>query len=228
MSDEISASLFEQAQQFADVLTNSLQGALPNAPEATAEVVDDRVVVAPREAVRLLVDGEHLANLVVRFRCQEDSRGEWLAVESSSYALIAQLDRIPVIRFDYLRHPGPRPGAHIQVHAHRGALTHLLSKSGHAKPHDISSLHIPVGGARLRPCLEDVIQFLIAECGFDAVPGWQARLNEGRAEWRRGQVKALVRDFPAEAVDTLERLGFTVAPPAEGLPATLDKALHTW
>jgi hypothetical protein len=67
-------------------------------------------------------------------------------------------------------------------------------------PHDISALHIPVGGSRFRPCLEDVIQFLIEECLFDSLPRWREAVEEGRASWRRIQARAVVRDFPREAI----------------------------
>ncbi len=99
------------------------------------------------------------------------------------------------------------------MHAHRGALSHLLSQSGHPKPHEMSALHIPVGGARFRPCLEDVIQFLLEECQFDHEPGWREAVEAGRAAWRQTQARAVVRDFQREAVDVLEDLGYTVKLP---------------
>jgi hypothetical protein len=71
------------------------------------------------------------------------------------------------------------PHAHIQVHAHRGALSYLLSLAEHRTPHETASLHIPVGGSRLRPCIEDLLQFLIDECGFDALDGWKERVESG-------------------------------------------------
>lgn len=222
--------LEEQAFKFADELTSVLQGALPGAPGASAEVSDasGRVIVKPDSPVKLFVNGVPLATLDVRLRCELDSRGTWLAIESSSFTLSASVDRTPVIRFDFLRSPRTCPSAHIQVHAHRGALTHLLSQSGHDRPHDMSALHIPVGGSRLRPCLEDVVQFLVEECHFDKMNEYRAALESGRARWRRIQAKAIVRDFPAEAVETLESLGFTIVPPSAGVSTTPEKVLHTW
>lgn len=227
---ESTESLYEQAEAFARELTETLVGSLPASPEAVAEVADaaERVIVRPERDVPLLIEGKRFGDLRVRIRCQLDSRGTWLAVESSDFQLVAAVDRAPIIRFDYLRQPKSVPAAHVQVHAHRGALTHLLSQAGHPKPHDIAALHVPVGGARLRPCLEDVIQFLIADCGFDAAHGWQNVLNAGRARWRRTQAKAITRDFPAEAVEVLESLGYAVTLPDGGHPASSDKALYSW
>jgi hypothetical protein len=223
-------TLVEQAERFATDLSATLQGALPHSPSAKAEVSEAserRVVVRPEREFNLFVKEEPLAVLDIRLRCQLDSRGKWLAVEDSSYALIAKVDRTPVIRFDYLRKPNTCPSAHVQVHAHRGALTHLLSRAGHEKPHDMSALHIPVGGSRFRPCLEDVVQFLIEECRFDAVGSWRAAIEEGRATWRRTQVKAVVRDFPTEAAEALERLGYSISAPKE--PRTLsDRPRFSW
>lgn len=187
-----------------------------------------RVVVHPVGDVSLFVRGEELAKLDIRLRCQLDSRGTWLAIESSTFMLTATLDRTPVLRFDYLRKANSCPGAHVQVHGHRGALTHLLSQSGHPKPHDMSALHIPVGGSRFRPCLEDVVQFLIEECLFDSVSTWRTAVEEGRTSWRRTQVSAVVRDFHLEAATALRSLGYEVGPPPENLPDPSPKAMHAW
>jgi hypothetical protein len=227
---ESGQSLGEQAKQFAAALTETLQATLPGAPEAIAEMAEQagRVVVRPGGDVPLHLNTRVLARLDVRLRCQLDSSGTWLAIESSSFSLVASLDRAPVIRFDYLREPTTAPAAHVQVHAHRGALTHLLSQAGHPKPHDIGALHIPVGGARFRPCLEDVLQFLITDCRFDGHPNWQQAVLAGRERWRRVQARAVTRDFPAEAVETLIALGYEVTPPSGGHPPSPEKALRGW
>lgn len=224
----LDGSLIEQAEAFAQDLTALLHGTLPQAPLAIAELSGERVVVRPEANVALFVNGQQLATLDVHLHCRLDARGTWLAIEKSTFGLTARVDRTPVLRFDYLRDAVACPGAHIQVHAHRGALTHLLSQSGHPKPHEMSSLHMPVGGSRFRPCLEDVIQFLIDECQFDSVDGWKRAVEAGRADWRRKQVKAVVRDFHAEAAAALGDLGYTVEAPSSSAPETSPKALHAW
>lgn len=223
-------SLDDQADRFAAELTDTLQSVLPNAPPALAEVAEraGRVVIRPDGEVLLYVNGRPLARLEVRLRCELDSRGTWLAIETSSFGLVALLDRAPVIRFDYLRQPKSVPAAHVQVHAHRGALTHLLSQAGHSKPHDMGSLHIPVGGARFRPCLEDVLHFLIGDCGFDGLPTWSDAVFAGRERWRKIQARAVARDFPQEAAETLVSLGYEVTPPGGVHPPPREKALHSW
>jgi hypothetical protein len=163
--------------------------------------------------IPLMVSGENLARLKIDIWCCLDSHQQFLAVEESTYQLIAQVDRAPIIRFEYERGAASKPRAHIQVHAHRGALSHLLSQARHPTPHSMESLHLPVGGDRFRPCLEDVIQFLVAECRFDCQEGWRMAIEAGRERWRRTQVRTVVRDSPSEATSMLRALGYTVLAP---------------
>jgi len=220
-------SVADQALEFAQELGALLSRTLPSAPNVNAEFIEDRAVVRPDEAVPVLVAGERLASLEVHLRCMPDHRGEWLAVESSTFKVSLDVDRTPLLRIEFLRSPHTAPSAHLQIHAQRGALTHLLSKAGHGAPHEMSKLHFPLGGARYRPCLEDVIQFLISECRVDSLPNWEDAVCEGRETWRRKQARAVARDFPTEAAETLKRLGYSVTAPPE-VPPTAERALHHW
>lgn len=222
------SSLIAQAETLARDLTSLLKGSLPDAPPAIAQISGGRVVIRPERDVPLFVGDQPLASLSVHLRCRLDSRGTWLAIENSSYGLTALVDRSPVLRFDYVRKAHSAPSAHVQLHAHRGALTHLLSQAGHVRPHHMSALHIPVGGARFRPCLEDVVQFLVEECGFEHLNSWRVAVEGGRARWRGTQVRAVVRDFHQEPAETLRNLGYTVRPPEQPLPDPSLKALHAW
>ena len=152
----------------------------------------------------------------------------WLAVEHSSITLTATVDRTPVFRFEYLRQPDTVPSAHLQLHAHRGALSQLLAHAGHPKAHDMSALHIPLGGSRFRPCLEDVVQFLAEELKVDMLPTWKRAVQEGRRSWREKQVRATVRDWQAIAAEALRDLGFRVDAPATGVPHPPRKAVSDW
>jgi len=220
--------LFDQAQEFAAELTAVLQASFRDAPPAIAEVAGDRVVVRPDGPVPLFAGGERRATLEVRLRCELDSRGAWLAVESSSITLTATVDRTPVFRFEYLRKPSTVPSAHLQLHAHRGALSQLLAHAEHPKAHDMSALHIPLGGSRFRPCLEDVVQFLAEELRVDVLPTWRAAVEAGRRSWREKQVQATVRDWQGVAAETLRELGFTVEPPPAGIPPVPPRAVADW
>lgn len=171
---------------------------------------------------------EPLAELGVVYKLCVDSFSRYLAVEHSSFVLKAKLDRTPIIRWDYDREAHNKPSSHMQITAHRGALSHLLSRLDHATPHSIESLHLPMGGDRFRPCLEDIMEFLIRDCGFPGSEGWKATLQNGRAKWRRIQTRAVVRDSPAEAVATLEAMGYTVTPPSDGEHPERTNKLTGW
>jgi hypothetical protein len=77
----------------------------------------------------------------------------------------------------------------------------------------VSDLHFPLGGPRFRPCLEDVLQFLIEEFSIDHEDTAREAIEEGRRTWRRYQTGAAVRDCPQEAARVLEILGYKVEPP---------------
>lgn len=226
--------LRRQVEEFASHVDGLLRATLPGMPDLTVdtEYRPDRnlyVISAGENArgVPLFVGGHRLATLAVSVSCRLDSVERYLAVEESRYSVRADVDRTPIIRYEYHRDRDTTPNAHVHVHAHRGALSHLLSRSGHATPHDMSFLHLPLGGSRFRPCLEDLIQFLIQECHFDSQPGWLAHIEAGRERWRRSQVAAMTRDVPDEAARVLTELGYRVAPPSVPPPTSLS-ALRRW
>jgi hypothetical protein len=68
------------------------------------------------------------------------------------------------------------------------------------------------------PCLEDVLAMVHAEFGVDTGPGWEKLLKDQRAEWRRMQTSAVVRDAPEVAAKELASLGYNVTPPIDGHP----------
>jgi hypothetical protein len=74
----------------------------------------------------------------------------------------------------------------------------------------LAAFHFPLGGHRFRPCIEDVLQALIAEFDIDTVPGWESALRQGRIEWRRMQALAAVRDCVPDIVALLNDLGYDV------------------
>lgn len=70
--------------------------------------------------------------------------GRYLAVPHSSFALYATLDRTPIVRLEYVDGMRLPPSCHWQIHAERGALSHLLALSRRPRPHMLSGLHFPV------------------------------------------------------------------------------------
>jgi hypothetical protein len=169
--------------------------------------------------IPLRIEGRYLANLQMSEHMGLDHSQRYLKTLRSDLTIFSKLDRTPLLRLEYRSDMQTPPICHWQIHAERGAFTHLLTH-GQAKdarrvsrPHDLSSLHLPVGGERFRPCLEDVLQFLMCECGVDPKSGWQAAVEAGRERWRCRQIGSAVRDSPTDAARVLRDLGYSVTPP---------------
>ena len=242
-ADASAGTLGEQAQAFADRLTNSVHAVAAGCGPFTSRAMyigdgPERfgVLQEPDTGVPLTVDGATLLTLKVKYFCTWDGHEQFLAIERSDERVFAGniAEGEPLFRYDYVRKPGRnQPSAHVQVHAHRDAISDVMSKVGQstrrarnrARSSDaprVSELHFPVGGPRFRPCLEDVLEMLVCELGVDCSPEGRETLREARAEWRRLQVAVVVRDAPETAAAELADLGYTVAPPADGHP--LEKA----
>lgn len=219
---------------FAAKLGALLDECLPNSPGIAVTAFEGRYGITPagqtekRGGIPLYVDGEVLAALRFNYLCRMDLANEFLAVDKSKVWIVAAVDSTPLVRYEYLYEADWVPQSHIQVHGQRGALSHLLSRAGHTSPHDMSSLHLPTGGARFRPNLEDVIQFLICDCKFDALDSWRPAVERERAEWRVIQTRAVVRAMADVAAGQLENMGYTVIPPASGHPERGGRAQKAW
>lgn len=142
-----------------------------------------------------------------------DSDRGYLRVDSSTYALLANLDPgDQVLRFDFERDKQEYPDAHIQVKGDSLALNELNRKQG--KQRQLDQLHIPVGGLRFRPSLEDFMEFLIVE-GFAEDPrdNWKGSLNQTRDSFHELQLKATVYRTPEPAVEQLKEMGYEITSP---------------
>jgi hypothetical protein len=227
--------LLTLARDFAEEVDELVSRCFSNSPAIEVDHFESRLSIHPegqrnlrQGGIPLNVNGKRLAWLRISYLCRFDATETFLAVDSSSFSVVAEVDKTPVFRFEYLYQANNVPHSHIHVHGQRGALSHLLSKSGHEAPHEMSKLHIPTGGSRFRPNLEDVIQFLIAECKFQALPDWKDAIDDARARWRAIQTRAVARAMPGEAAAQLESMGYKVTPPAGGHPDPGRKARFSW
>ena len=171
--------------------------------------------------------GQRLAWLRIDYLCRLDTSLEYLAIDRSKVWVVAEVDSTPLIRFEYQYEADWVPHSHIHVHGERGALSHLLSQTGRKEPHNMAALHLPTAGARFRPTLDDVVQFLVTDCRFDALDTWRAAVLRSRANWRRIQTRSVCRTLPEDAATELELLGYTVVPPDGGHPEPGRKILET-
>ncbi|WP_146228190.1 hypothetical protein [Micromonospora sp. S4605] len=127
-----------------------------------------------------------------------------------------------LLHYDYERDKDTYTEAHVQVAGRHAPLEALLAELG--RPDDrMKDLHLPVGGRRLRPSLEDLLESLIAERILDPKPGWKAVLDATRRAYRKRQIAAVVRSNQGTAIKTLEQLGYEVRKRDEGLFAGLRR-----
>ena len=234
----IDAELLRQASDFAHELNTRIERVLPDhQPQFFAQVLatsKPSLTVTPvlpddpdREAqpLTLTIQGRarpqplHLRAL---FWCCYDITGRYLTIERSDLGLGLARIAEPLFRVEYDRNMNRRnrlPAAHVQVHAHRDEMTGLMAHADEQRPKQrwragrfprLSEFHFPVGGDRYRPCLEDLISIAVTELGVRTKKGAWAALEEGRAEWRRRQLAAAVRDAPEIAAKALREEGWSV------------------
>jgi hypothetical protein len=130
--------------------------------------------------------------LDVSFRLQMDQWDQYLTVRSSFVGVFpTEQGKHGLFHYDYERDKADDyPDAHLQVAGQDEAMAALLP----GKP--CVKLHFPVGGKRFRPCLEDVIEFLIREGLTEGKDGYKAVLDRGREKFRINQLRAAMRRSP--------------------------------
>lgn len=222
-----SPDLVSEVERFTSETESLLRACFEEVQDPIVETYQDRVVVKIVVSLRNK-SKKKLAELDILQRFCLDSTETFLAVEQSVFKVTAHVDRTPIVRYDYDRLARSKPSSHIQIHAHRGAISHVLSQTSHPEPHALESLHFPTGGARFRPCLEDLIEFLISDCLFAPKEGWRQAVKDGRERWRRLQLRTLVRDVPNEAVKVLSDLGYRIEEPKDGARLDKLKPLQAW
>lgn len=142
-----------------------------------------------------------------------DDSGSFLTTNKSSYSLQADSETAPIITYDFVREPPNEfPEAHIHIHGDSDVLRGMLHASGRDKDKP-ADLHLPVGGRRFRPCLEDIIEFCILERLVTPRDGWQSALNHSRDEYHDRQLRAAVHRNPATAAGALKRDSWQVNAP---------------
>jgi hypothetical protein len=69
------------------------------------------------------------------------------------------------------------PEAHLQICASSSSWEEAGKRLGTGDVRLLPKLHLPVGGRRFRPTLEDVIEFLLVEDLVEASPKWNVELE---------------------------------------------------
>lgn len=225
-------SAIEQAKDFARQLETLLTGVLGAQDEAYVEEPEGRhsrggnmtynIVQKAERGIVLTCDGEPVLTLSFAFYCSCANADAPLRVDKSSVMLSDAIEHTPLVRYDFIRSPHSQiPAAHINVYGSNDAATRLmLACAGGQRSRSrrkqfvekgafptFSSLHFPVGGDRLRPGVEDLLQMAAYEFHIDVADGWQEALEDSRARYRAEQVRALVREFPDLAFEALRERG---------------------
>lgn len=144
----------------------------------------------------------------VSFQLRLDAEREHLMVHKSFIGLFGSKDaKHGLFHYDYERDKADGyPDAHLQVDASSDFFGTLNDpKRDPGRP--LAALHFPVGGKRFRPCMEDVIEFLIVERLVLPRDGWEKVIEAGREGFRKNQLMAAMRRDRATVEAFVERYG---------------------
>ncbi|BDY32991.1 hypothetical protein [Mycolicibacterium mageritense] len=149
--------------------------------------------------------------LSLSIRLHPDPRGgDFLMVHSSAMILRTGpeiTDGNMLLHYDYERDkPDDYPEAHLQI----CATSEEWEKTGvrlDGNQRLLPKLHLPVGGRRFRPTLEDIVEFLIVEKLVESREGWKQAVKAGRDRFREKQLRAAIRNTPEVALDQLRKDG---------------------
>ena len=217
--------LQQQARVFAGELTATLNGTVTDGIRLSV-VMDASAgaVIGYRlnrndtygEAIDLTITrSPALLRLRLHHTLVLDDSNQHLTTDKSTYTLETVDGNAAVLTYDYVRDPPNRyPGAHVHIDGEARGLQHLLDVCGRSKSRP-ADLHLPVGGRRYRPSLEDLIEFCILEELVAPRRDWQRVLDAARDRYRAQQRRSAVRRSPDDAAGALRAMGWAVSAPSD-------------
>jgi hypothetical protein len=213
----------KQARAFAGELTATLNGTVTDGIRLSVMMdAKGRAVIGYRlakddlhgKAIDLTVTGSP-ARLRLRLHhtLVLDESNRHLTTDKSTYTLVTADEDLAVLTYDYVRDPPNKyPEAHLHIDGEARGLQQLLNLSDRAKNRP-ADLHLPVGGRRYRPSLEDLVEFCILEEMVTPRPDWRTALDASRDRFHTQQLRAAVRRKPDEAISVLREIGWTATTP---------------
>jgi hypothetical protein len=212
---------------FAGEVSETLDGVLAGDRIIVSERFQDtgRFVVKPdgedaSRHIALTVDGQYIADLDVAFYLTLDHTNDFLKAVRSDLKLYLAADGIPLVRLEYRSDMNNVPVAHWHIHTGRDRFAPVLDAASAAgrgrerRQRDLSAMHLSCRRRTLPARLEDFLEYLIRELGIDARAGWEDAIKKGRETWRLRQLRAAVRDSPAQAAQVLKCLQWAISPPS--------------
>ncbi|MFJ6566587.1 hypothetical protein ACIQNU_04155 [Streptomyces sp. NPDC091292] len=141
----------------------------------------------------------------VSFQLRLDAEQEHLMVQQSFFGVFEGAEGSSCLcHYDYERDKKDGyPDAHVQIHGQSTILAALNRPAEQKRP--LGDLHFPVGGTRFRPCLEDLIEFLVVERLAVPHDGHQKILQAGRDKFQMNQLRAAIRRHPEVAREYLHK-----------------------
>lgn len=142
----------------------------------------------------------------VSFQLRLDAEREHLMVHKSFVGVFgSQTAKHGLFHYDYERDKADGyPDAHLQVYGQSDLFDQVNNPRTDAG-RSFAQLHFPVGGKRFRPCLEDVIEFLIVERLVEARDGYEKVIEAGRENFRKNQLRAAMRRDPDTVIEFVDR-----------------------
>lgn len=142
----------------------------------------------------------------ISFQLRLDAEREHLMVHKSFFGVFGCMEaKKGLFHYDYERDKADGyPDAHMQIEAESELFT-TLNDPKCDPGRSLAQLHFPVGGKRFRPCLEDIIEFLVVERLVEARDGHEKLLEVGRERFRKNQLRAAMRRDPATVDEFVER-----------------------
>ncbi|WP_176358181.1 hypothetical protein [Mycobacterium persicum] len=203
-----------ESKKFADDLSALLNATVCHGPQLNALAFPNYTVVGYHVSrdnvrgeglpIRIRKAPKFYLGLSIRLQPKDD----YLTVMSSAMVLATEAtitNANMLLHYDYERDKQDGyPEAHLQI----CASSDTWEEAGRRHDGDVrllNKLHLPVGGRRFRPTLEDILEFLIVEKLVEARPNWNVALDASRDAFREKQLRAAVRQFPHIALDQLER-----------------------
>lgn len=129
-----------------------------------------------------------------------DRELKYLSIYKSNFKFFIDEDSSPIFRFEFDKVKPKNPRAHFHIHLdENGILTEKVSdvfnKNVKKDKRKLSTVHFPLGGALLRPCLEDILMALDKDMRLGLSKKDRSVLFEQVNIYRQIQTKAIYREY---------------------------------